>query len=138
MAFLGVVHVIEWAKVRLSFIILQKVPVLHFLRFLFCLFLKEDVQNWKHSCVFWVRSLSGPSSVLFPKTQSSVCKLVRIQRSKQKSYCSHLNPNNTHPMDYIFHFGVSNTKIHTQKIQNVKCNLHIFFIKKYLLVWTLN
>lgn len=49
---------------------------------------------------------------------------------------SHLNPNTTHPMEYIFHFGVTNTKIqtHTQKIQNVKCNLHIFFIKKYLLV----
>lgn len=43
-------------------------------------------------------------------------------------------------MEYIFHFGVTNTKIwtHTHKIQNVKCNLHIFFIKKYLLVWTLN
>lgn len=92
MAFLGVAHVTEWAKIRLSFRILQKIPVFAFFFFVFhgVSFLKGDVQNGKRrgerGCRAWPRALGPrglPEVLLIPPP--SVQNAERMQLSLWKS-----------------------------------------------------
>lgn len=77
-----------------------------------------------------------PRSVLVPKTQSPNWSGSRDPQQGHIIFSSQLH--STHAMGCIFHFGVTNTRIqthtHKKKIQNVKCNLHIFLLHKKIFI----
>lgn len=102
-----------------------------------CLFLKEDVQNWKHN---YLESGPCPRSVLVPKTQESRYTNWSGSRDPHQGHITFsAQLHSAHAMGCIFHFGDTNTRIqthtHTKKIiQNVKCNLHIFLLHKKIFI----